>query len=324
MTLESLGGWGPIVVVLAALGGLGLWSAALGGHRRDGLHGARLVSVADRVAASLRDVSSPARRHLLPRADDPVTMAGVLLHPGLLTAARTLDRALGGAESTRSLILRAGRATPLEDYLVERMMWALGGALLIGLPASFVASTRVSTWWLTGLVACAVGALAGSWWSDRRLRREATRRQERIHDEFPTLMELLSLSLSAGDSLPGALRRVSGRAGGELASEWRKVLAQVDVGAPLGPTLRESASHLGVAEVGALVDHVVVALERGAPLAEVVRAHSTDARAERLRQIVEQSGRAEVAMLVPLVLLILPITVLFAVWPGLQALQVGL
>lgn len=194
----------------------------------------------------------------------------------------------------------------------------------MALPATLLASLRGSTWWLTGAVSLCVGGVAGAWWSDRRLRQEALRRQERIHDEFPTLMELLSLSLSAGDSLPGALRRVASRARGELAGEWRRVLAQVEVGAPLGPTLRESATQLGVPEVGALVDHLVVSLERGAPLADVVRAHSKDARSERLRQIVERSGKAEVAMLVPLVLLILPVTVLFAVWPGLQALQLSL
>jgi tight adherence protein C len=109
-----------------------------------------------------------------------------------------------------------------------------------------------------------------------------------------------------------------------LGAEWRRVLVQVELGAPLGPTLKQSADDMAVSEISALVDHLVYALERGSPLADIVRAHSADARAERLRAIVERSGKAEIAMLVPLVLLILPITVLFAVWPGLQALQMGL
>lgn len=324
MTLESLGGVGPTTLLFAALLGLGLWSVvaeigAGGGSRR----GNRVTSISDRVAISLRDVSSTARSHLLPQLEDPVSLVGVVLPPGWLALARSLDRAVGGAESTTRLLRQAGRSTRLEDYQLERLAWALAGAILVAFPASVLASTRVTTWWLTGVGALCVGALAGSWWSDRRLRRDARARKERIHDEFPTLMELLSLSLSAGDSLPGALRRVATRAHGELAGEWRRVLSQVDLGAPLGPTLRESASHLGVSEVAALVDHLVVSLDRGAPLAEIVRAHSKDARSDRLRQIVERSGRAEVAMLVPLVLLILPVTVLFAVWPGLQALQLS-
>jgi len=88
--------------------------------------------------------------------------------------------------------------------------------------------------------------------------------------------------------------------------------------------LRDAADTIGVPEIVALVEHLVSALERGAPLAEVVRAHSADSRAERLRAIVDRAGKAEVWMLVPLVLLILPTTVIFAVWPSLQALQLGL
>jgi tight adherence protein C len=137
------------------------------------------------------------------------------------------------------------------------------------------------------------------------------------------MVELLALTLSAGQSLPNALERVTSQAGGALAGEWRRVLKKVELGEPLGVALRRSADDLAVPEISALVEHLVYALERGAPLADVVRAHSTDARADRLRMIIERSGKAEIAMLVPLVLLILPITVLFAVWPGLQALQMG-
>jgi tight adherence protein C len=56
-------------------------------------------------------------------------------------------------------------------------------------------------------------------------------------------------------------------------------------------------------------------------LAEVVAAHSADAKAEYSRSLVDKAGKAEVRMLVPMVLLILPVTVTFAVFPGLQALR---
>ena len=90
----------------------------------------------------------------------------------------------------------------------------------------------------------------------------------------------------------------------------------------LADRVREVAARaMGVEEIEALVDHLVQALERGAPLAEVVRAHSSDSRLRQLRAVVDRAGKAEVLMLIPLVLLILPITVIFAVWPSLQALE---
>ena len=158
---------------------------------------------------------------------------------------------------------------------------------------------------------------------DARLRTEARLRSERMSEEFPTIIELLGLALAAGDSLPRALERVSKRASGELGTEWARVVKIVQLGGSLTETLRESAHRVGVPHVTAFVEHLAQALDRGAPLAEVVRAHSVDAKADYTRGLVEKAGKAEVAMLVPMVLLILPVTVIFAVYPGLQALQFG-
>ena len=48
-----------------------------------------------------------------------------------------------------------------------------------------------------------------------------------------------------------------------------------------------------------------------------------DAREESKRALLEAAGRKEVAMLVPLVFLILPVTVLVAIWPGVLVLRMG-
>jgi tight adherence protein C len=56
---------------------------------------------------------------------------------------------------------------------------------------------------------------------------------------------------------------------------------------------------------------------------EVLRAQAQDSRDDAKRQLLESAGRKEVAMLVPLVFLILPVTVLFAIFPGVMVLQLG-
>jgi tight adherence protein C len=65
------------------------------------------------------------------------------------------------------------------------------------------------------------------------------------------------------------------------------------------------------------------ALDRGTPLSEVLRAQAQDSREDTKRALLEAAGRKEVTMLIPLVFLILPTTVLFAVWPGIVVLQTG-
>ena len=47
------------------------------------------------------------------------------------------------------------------------------------------------------------------------------------------------------------------------------------------------------------------------------------AHAARARLLIERASKQEVGMLVPLVFMILPVTILFAVFPGVMALQAG-
>lgn len=310
-----------IAMLSAVLLGIGLWSIVPTGQSRGGLFRREKATIVSRVAHSLRDLSAVARAELRPTETNPIAIAGVVLSPVWERVAAIFDRVLGGANE--ELLSRAGVNFDAREYSLRRVLAVVcGGAvgLLIGGLLALVRSEAASA---APLVVAAVGGVSGLWLLDRSLRLRAKARQERLTEEFPTVLELLALALSAGESLPGAIRRISERGTGELAREWARVLRVVELGEPLGQTLVASARALGVAELEALCDHLASALERGAPLAEVVRAHSSDSRLSQLRRIVDRAGKAEVAMLVPLVLLILPVTVVFAVWPSLQALQLG-
>jgi tight adherence protein C len=69
------------------------------------------------------------------------------------------------------------------------------------------------------------------------------------------------------------------------------------------------------------VDGLVVAVERGTPLGDVRRAQAADVREQHKRDLIEAGGRREVLMLVPVVFLMLPVVVLFALYPGLFTLS---
>ena len=81
------------------------------------------------------------------------------------------------------------------------------------------------------------------------------------------------------------------------------------------------AERCGTTEVDRFVDGMVVALERGTPIAEVLRAQAADARSGERNRLMELAGRKDVAMLVPVVFLILPTVVLVALYPGFTSLQ---
>ena len=85
--------------------------------------------------------------------------------------------------------------------------------------------------------------------------------------------------------------------------------------------LARLADRTGVPALVRFVDGVAVAIERGTPLADVLRAQAADAREAGRRELLESGGRREIAMMVPVVFLILPMTVVFALYPGFFALH---
>jgi len=160
-------------------------------------------------------------------------------------------------------------------------------------------------------------AVAGVVARDQALNREVRTREARILSELPTVADLLAVSVAAGESPAAALERTALITQGELGRELRLVLNDVRAGSGLVPALDSMSRRLAVPAVTRFVDGITVAVERGTPLAEVLRAQAADAREVRKRTLMEIGGRKEVLMLVPVVFLVLPVTVLFALYPGL-------
>jgi len=166
-----------------------------------------------------------------------------------------------------------------------------------------------------------VGAIAGAVLANQLLTVRIQRRQRLLGQQLPVVAELLAFAVAAGEAPAQAMERVCRSLDGELAGEFESSLAEVRGGRPLDLALRSMATRCGHRDVERFLDACVVAMERGSPLAEVLRAQAADARAAQRRALMESASRKEVAMLVPVVFLILPIVVLVAVFPGLQGLQ---
>ena len=170
---------------------------------------------------------------------------------------------------------------------------------------------------LVCVAAFVTGVLARDTWLTSQVRD----RERRIVAEFPTIAELLALSVAAGESPVGALDRVVRRSGGELSRELGRVLAEVRTGEPVAQAFDRLAATTGVPVVARFAQGIAIAVERGTPLADVLHAQAADVREAGRRELIETAARREVLMMVPVVFLVLPVTVLFAFWPGLVGLS---
>lgn len=279
----------------------------------------RRATLDDRLAPYLRDTPRPSR--LLAQPD--VSLAAIIptvLRPVVTDLAGRVEQVLGGTASVRRRLLRAGREPQVDQFRAEQVIYGFGGAVLGGLlGAAFVTSRGRSPIFVLLLILLGLGI--GVVVRDSLLTREAQQREARMLTEFPTVAELLALAVAAGEGAVGALERVVRLSQGELADELGRCLADARAGANLPTALSGLAERTGLVSLARFVDGIIIAVERGTPLAEVLRAQAQDVREEGRRQLMEAGGKKEIAMMVPVVFFVLPITILFALYPGLGFFQ---
>jgi tight adherence protein C len=134
----------------------------------------------------------------------------------------------------------------------------------------------------------------------------------------PVVADLLALAVVAGEAPPDALQRVCRLTGGELARDLDAALARARSGMPLTAALADLAERTTLEPFSRFVQGVVVAIERGTPLADVLRAQAADVREAGKRALLEAGGRKEISMMIPVVFMLLPVTVLFPLFPALS------
>lgn len=277
----------------------------------------RPVRLDRRLEPYLRDTPAPSR---LLSGPDPrstlVSAAARLLDPVLVDLVRLLDR-FGGRSGVRRRLHALGAIATVEDFRLEQVLWGgVGLAAGAGCGALFaLGAGRFDP--LSVLVVAGIGGILGvlgrDWWLTRHVRR----RQQALLAELPVVAELLALAVTAGEGATGAIERVCRLTRGELATDLSDALARARAGTPLVESLERLRDSTGLDPLARFIDGMIVAIERGTPLADVLRAQAADVREAGKRALLEEGGRREIVMMVPVVFLILPITVLFALFPGL-------
>lgn len=296
--------------------GLGLWSLV------SLLPRLARPRLSHRVAPYLVDVSDGARALVEHRPSNPLPVLGVVLGP-LAGGLRTLlSSRLGGAQALAERLRLAGSELTVEAFRARQVAWALGGTA-VGVLVSFALARTQSLPLLAHLALVLVFCGGGFLARDHLLQRSGRARLARMAGELPVVLEFLTLSLSAGEGILDSIRRVARRGEGELARELGGVVAAVNSGSPLAESLEEMAAGIRLPALSRCVEQLRGALERGTPLAEVLGAQAQDVREEAKRDLLELAGKKEVAMMIPLVFLILPVTIVFAIFPGIVVLQLG-
>lgn len=281
----------------------------------------RRPQLAIRVLPFVRDLPQVGRTPPLRIASStPAAAATGVFGPGLRSAAELVERVLGGAASVRRRLERAAIDKSVHEFRIEQVLWGLVG-FAVAAAYGVVRAMSDPGSAVTSIVLCGIGCVGGVAGRDHHLTGQVRARERRIIAEFPTVAELLALAVAAGESPATALDRVVRRSGGELSSDLARVLAAVRTGEPVSSAFDRMAAASGLPLVSRFAQGIAVAVERGTPLADVLHAQAADVRDAGRRELIEVAARREVLMMVPVVFLVLPVTIMFAFWPGVVGLS---
>ncbi|WP_309072740.1 type II secretion system F family protein [Arthrobacter sp.] len=276
----------------------------------------------ERIAPQLKSVDVQSRL-LKTQAVTPFGPLERIIRPVARDAVTWLNKFSPASSVLARRLEQAGRTQSVLDFRAEQVIWGS-----VGLAASTtVILTLAASGSFNPMLAVLIvfGSAAGGYLlRDYLLGAEIRKRESRILAEFPSLAELMALAVSAGESATGALERICRTGHGELAREFGRVLSETRAGTPLLQALQNFSNRTQLAPLVRFVDGVSVAVDRGTPLADVLRAQAQDVRDLSKRELMESAGRKEIAMMVPLVFGVLPLTVLFAVYPGIALINLGL
>lgn len=275
-----------------------------------GWAGTRRPTLEQRLLPYVRDVH--------PYAMGPGRSAGVVgavFGPPLRRAGDVVGDVLGGSASVSRRLIRLGSATTVDDFRIRQVVWgAIGFAICAALSALLRSSRGTAVPVL--LVLCVFGFVAGVLWCDQQLSSAVRARERSMQAEFPVVADLLALAVAAGESPVAGLERIMQVCRGSLSEELGHVLADIRTGTPMAYAFDGLAARTGVISIARFAEGLAIAVERGTPLVDVLHAQAADVREAGRRELIESGGRKEVAMMVPVVFLILPVTVIFAFFPG--------
>lgn len=156
----------------------------------------------------------------------------------------------------------------------------------------------------------------------RRIRAiQKTREIRQMVSELPDFLLLFALCMKSGGSVLATLEYLAQVASGKIATEFQGIISDLKLGGNLVIELELFASRFPSPRIEEFSQSLISNLELGAAISDSLVDQSRSVSDELARNLAKQAAANETKMLIPTIFLILPITVLFAIFPSLAMLS---
>lgn len=169
------------------------------------------------------------------------------------------EEADGGAlsQSLNQLLLDAGEDANIGAFMSRMAIWFFVTFTLV-----LVVTQSIFGAVMLGLLSLALPLLG--------VLRKKRKRLERIEEQLPEALEVMTISLRAGHSLDQTIRVTAAELEAPIGDEFRRVAEECELGRPLDEALVQMAERLDVRTIRTFVVSVLVLRQTGGNLIEVL------------------------------------------------------
>jgi tight adherence protein C len=146
-------------------------------------------------------------------------------------------------------------------------------------------------------------------------------RQEEIQKFLADAIDILAISVEAGQGFDGALSTLSSRKQNALTAEFDRFRLEVQAGKGRRDAFRDLALRTGVEDLNAFVAAMIQADQLGIGIAQVLRSQSVELRIKRRQRAEEKARKAPIKMLFPLIFLMFPSLFIVILGPAVPTLM---
>lgn len=224
----------------------------------------------------------------------------------------------GTIEKTQLKLAQAGNPNNLmaQDFLGYKGLAAIG---LAGV-AFVVMTFLIHVGFIKFVIFLAVALVIGFFLPDQWVNSKIKKRQTEIQRYLADAIDILAISVEAGQGFDGALETLSRRKTNALTAEFDRFRMEVQAGKGRKEALRDLALRTAVEDLNSFVAAMIQADQLGIGIAHVLRTQSMELRIKRRQRAEEKARQAPIKMLFPLIFLMFPALFIVILGPAIPRL----
>lgn len=212
----------------------------------------------------------------------------------------------------RQLVVGGVASSVRAEELVALQVLAGAAGAVLGVMYVILAQPSARIGVLALIALPFIGILAPQSW----LKRKVAERTNAIRMDLPDTIDLLAISVEAGQGLEGAMQTVCTHFDSPLSEELSRTLKEMELGLARRDALHNLKRRTEVPELSNFVLVLTQADALGMPIGRVLRTQAAEMRSKRRQWAREKAAKLPVKILLPLTLFIFPAVMVVTLGPA--------